>query len=60
MTLLLGLLLGVGLTGGAEKRNPVAEKDTRPAKPDPAVIAAWEKAEAQFGWVAVNDYHQSP
>lgn len=33
---------------------PVVEKYTRPAKPDSAVIAAWEKAGAKFDWMIVN------
>ena len=53
--LVLGLLLGAGLAGGAEKPEPVAEKDAGPAKPDLAVIAAWEKAGAKFGWMDVNN-----
>ena len=67
--LMLGLLLGAGLTGCADRPGQVAEKDTasestagrsmakdaRPAKPDPAVIAAWEKAGAEFGWMGVNE-----
>ena len=50
-----GLLLVAGLICCADKPGPVVEKDTRPAKPDSAVIAAWKKAGAEFGWYDVDE-----
>jgi hypothetical protein len=61
----LVLLVAVALIGCMDQPGPVAERDAaietpandaEPAKPDAAVIAAWEEAGFEFGWMDVYDY----
>ena len=63
--LLASVLIGcAGKSEAAAENGSAAEaaagrstgKDAQLAKPDAAVIAAWEEAGAEFGWMGVNEF----
>ena len=57
---LLAIAAGLTVRHQVQKSEEAAarkieEEAAGPAKPDSAVIAAWEKAGAKFGWMGVNE-----
>ena len=44
------------LTGCSEQPKPAVDRVPQPARPDAAVIAAWEEAGAKFGWVIIDPF----
>ncbi len=56
MPVLLEIAIGVVMVLPAQLVSLAQEPAKEPVRPAPEVIAAWEKAGAEFGWISVNQW----